>query len=184
MTLQDNRLSNRRSVLRDAFLAALCLLAVSAVIVAGSTTARAHGNPTVGVEPNPVAFGGEVTIEGEEFEEDAEVSLVLEGVLGEISLGTVTTDSEGMFSLTVTLPSTAAPGSYRIRAVGPEDVAVADVRIRQGEGGAAPAAAHEAGVGFHGLDSAVEVAGFAALATVLVLAGVALLWLPARERHA
>ena len=183
MTLSNNRLPSREIALRRALLAAVALLAVSAVI-AGATTAGAHGNPTVGVEPNPVAFGGEVTIEGEEFEEETAVSLVLEGVLGEISLGTATTDSEGTFSLTVTLPSSAAPGSYRIRAVGPEDVAVADVRIQEGAGGAAPAAEHEAGVGFHGLDSAAEIAGFAALAAVLVLAGVALLWSPWKERRA
>lgn len=183
MTLNNNHLTNREKSLRRAVLAALALLAVSAVLVAGTRIAGAHGNPTVRVDPNPVVFGSEVTIEGEEFEEETEVSLVLEGVLGEISLGTVTTDSEGMFSLTVTLPSTAAPGSYRIRAVAPEDVAVVDVRIQEGEGGGAPAAEHEAGVGFHRLDSAAEIVGFAGLAAVLVLVGVALLWLPRGERH-
>ena len=182
MTLNNDHLTYHERPFSRAVLATLALLAVSAVIV-GVTTARAHGNPTVGVEPNPVAFGGDVTIEGEEFEEDAEISLVLEGVLGEISLGNVTTDAEGLFSVTVTLPSTAGPGSYRIRAVGADDVAVADLRILEGEGGAAPAAEHEAGVGFHGLDSPAEIAGFAALAAVLVLAGVALLWLPWKERH-
>lgn len=183
MTLSNNHLPSREIARRRAVLAALALLAVSAVI-AGATTARAHGNPTVWVEPNPVAFGGEVTIEGEEFEEETEVSLVLEGVLGEISLGTVTTDSEGMFSLTVALPSTATPGSYRIRAVGADDVAVADVRILEAEGGTAPPAEHEAGVGFHGLDSALEMAGFGALAGALVVIGAVLLWLPWERRHA
>ena len=184
MTLNNDHMTNRERSLRRAVLAALALLAVSAVLVAGTRIAGAHGNPTVRVDPNPVAFGGEVTIEGEEFEEETEVSLVLEGVLGEISLGTVTTDSEGMFSLTVTLPSTAAPGSYRIRAVAPEDVAVVDVRIQEGEGGAAPAAEHEAGVGFHRLDSALEMAGFGALAGALVVIGAVLLWLPRESRHA
>ena len=183
MTLNNDHLTKYERSFRRAVLAALALLAVSAILLGGTRIAGAHGNPTVGVEPNPAVFGGEVTIEGEEFEEETEVSVVLEGVLGEISLGTATTDSEGVFSLTVTLPATAAPGSYRIRAVGPEDVAVVDVRIQEGEGGAAPAAEHEAGVGFHGLDSAAEIAGFAALAAVLVLAGVALLWLPWKERH-
>ena len=183
MTLQDNRLSNRRSVHRVAFLAAAVLLATSAIIVLGVQTAGAHGNPEVSMDPNPAPSGGEVTIEGEGFEEDSEVGLALEGALGEISLGTATTDSEGVFSLTVMLPATAAPGSYRIRAVGPEDVAVADVRILEGEGGAALAGGHEAEVGFHGVGPAAEVVGFAGLAAVLALAGVALLWLPRGERH-
>ena len=184
MTLSNNRLPSREIALRRAVLAAVALLAVSAVLIAGTRIAGAHGNPTVGVEPNPVAFGGEVTIEGDDFEAETEVSLVLEGVLGEISLGTATTDSEGMFSLTTTLPSDAAPGSYRIRAVGPEDVAVADVRIQEAEGGTAPPAAHETELGFHAVDSTAEIAGFAGLAAVLVLIGAALVWLPWSKRHA
>ncbi|MFQ5840265.1 MAG: hypothetical protein ACE5HK_06060 [Candidatus Methylomirabilales bacterium] len=184
MTMNNNRVSRGEIALRSVLLAALCVLAVSAAVVLGVRTAGAHGNPEVQIEPNPVAFGGEVTIEGEDFEEDTDVSLVLEGVLGEISLDTVTTDSEGMFSLTVTLPSTAAPGSYRIRAVGPEDVAVAALRIQEGEAGTALAAEHETAVDFHRIDSGAEVAGFAGLGAALILLGGVLLWLPRGERHA
>ena len=183
MTLNRNRLTKRETALRGAFLAAAALLAISGVLVLGTVKARAHGNPEVRVEPNPVAFEGEVTIEGEEFEGETEVSLLLEGALGEISLGTTTTDAEGTFSLTVTLPSTAAPGGYRIRAVGPEDVATADVRI-EAEAGAAPPAKHEAAVGFHRIDSIAEVAGFAGLAAALVFVGSILLLFPRREKHA
>ncbi len=183
MIAKNNRMTSCTDALCGVIVAALVLVALAAVIVLAVGKAGAHGNPTVRVEPNPAVFGGEVTIEGEDFEEDAEISLVLEGVLGEVSLGSVTTDAEGLFSLTVELPSSAAPGSHRVRAAGADDVAVADMRIQEGAGGAAPAAEHEAGVDFHRLDSAAEIAGFAALAAVLVLAGVALLWLPWKERH-
>ena len=182
MTLSTDLVTVRQESLRRLLLAAVSLLVIGAALVLGAAAANAHGNPEVSVEPNPVAYGGEVTIDGVEFEEEIEVSLILEGALGEISLGSATTDSEGMFSLTVALPSTAAPGSYRIRAVGPEGVAIADVRIREAEGGTAPAPEHQAGVGFHRLDSAVEIAGFAGLAIALVVIGAALVWLP-RERH-
>ena len=184
MMRNSDQLSNRARALRSILMVVAALLAVGAVIVAGAATAAAHGNPEVKIEPNPATFGGEVTIEGEGFEEDAEISLVLEGVLGEVSLGSVTTDAEGLFSLTVELPSSAAPGSYRVRAAGADDVAVADVRIQEGAGGAAPAAEHAAGVGFHAVDSAAEIAGFAGLAAALVVIGAALVWLPRAKRHA
>ena len=184
MKLHNNRLVSRESVLRGALLAAVVLLAIGAVIVLATGTAEAHGNPEVSVEPNPVALGGDVTIEGEGFEEAAEVSLMLEGAPGEIPLGSATTDAEGTFSLTVTLPAAAAAGSYRIRALGPDDVAVADVRIQQAEGGTTPAPEHDTAVSFHRIGSAAEVAGFATLAGAMALIGVALLWLPGRKRHA
>ncbi len=122
MTLNNNRPPCREIGLRGVLLIALCVVVVSAAFGLGVRAAGAHGNPEVRIEPNPVAFEGEVTIEGEGFEEETAVSLVLEGVLGETSLGTASTDPEGAFAFTVTLPSTAAPGSYRIRAVGHDDV--------------------------------------------------------------
>lgn len=169
---------------RTVLLATLVLVALGAVSALDVATAGAHGNPEIKVEPNPADSGGEVTIEGEGFEEEDDVSLVLEGVLGEIALETVTTDSEGMFSLTLALPSSASPGSYRIRAVGSDDVAIADVRILEAEGGAGPPAAHETSIGFHGIGPMGEVVGFATLTAVLVLAGAILIWFPRGGRHA
>ena len=40
-----------------------------------------------------------------------------------------------------------------------------------------------AGVGFHGLDSAAEIAGFSALAGAMVVVGLLILWVPWKERH-
>lgn len=164
--------------------AAVVLALISLAMTLRVAPVQAHGNPEVKVDPNPADFGGEVTIEGEGFEGEDKVSLILEGVLGETALDTVTTDSEGMFSLTLTLPSSASPGSYRIRAVGSDDVAIADLRIVGAAGGAAPPPVHEAEVNFHGIGATTEVVGFAALAAVAVLAGVALIWLPKEERRA
>jgi len=164
-----------------ALIAALCLLVLTGAVVLGSRTAEAHGNPEVRVVPESAMSGGDVTIEGEGFEEDSEVSITLEGVLGEISLGSVTTNSEGTFSLAATLPAAATPGSYRVRAVGADDVATADLHIEPADGGETSTAGHESGVDFHRIDSEVEIAGFAVLAGVLVLIGALLLWLPARE---
>ncbi len=184
MTVKNSSLILPGSAFRGVLLGTAVLAALGGVIVIMAGTAAAHGNPEISVEPNPADFGAEVTVEGEGFEEEDEVSLVLEGVLGERPLGSVTTDSEGVFSLTVTLPSAASPGSYRIRAAGSDDVAVVDVRIREAEGGTAPPAAHETSVDFHGIGATAEVVGFAALGAVLALAGAALLWFPRGERHA
>lgn len=165
--------------------AAAALASAALVVVAyGADTARAQGNPEINVEPNPAEVEGEVTIDGEGFEEDEEVSLVLQGVLGERSLGAAITDSEGVFSVTVTLPDTAGPGSYRIRAVGSDDVAIADLRIRTPEGAPAPPAAHETSVDFHRAGPTAEIAGLAVLAAALALSGVVLVLLPVRERRA
>ena len=184
MTLSTDLMTVREESLRRLLLAAVSLLAIAAALVLGAAAANAHGNPEVSVQPNPVAYGGEATIEGVDFEEEIEVNLILEGALEEMPLGSATTDSEGVFSLTVALPSTAAPGSYRIRAVGPEGVAIANVRIQEAAGGTAPPPVHAAGVGFHRLDSTAEIAGFAGLAAALVVIGAALVWLPRERRHA
>jgi 5'-nucleotidase len=184
MIVKNRSLILPGGALRAVLVAILVLAALAGGVALKAGSAAAHGNPEISVEPNPADAGGDVTITGEGFEEEDEVSLVLEGVLGETSLGTVTTDSEGAFSTSVTLPEAAGAGSYRIRAAGADDVAIADVRIQEAEGSTAPPAAHEAPIGFHDIDAAGEVAGFAVLAAVLVLVGAALLWFPRGERHA
>jgi hypothetical protein len=155
-------------------------VALVALIAVGSSVASAHGNPEIIITPNPATAGATIEIEGEGFEEDGEVSLVLEGVSGDIALGTATTDAEGSFQLDVTLPDAATPGSYRIRAQGSDASALADFRISQGTGGSQPAAEHEAAIGFHREESVGLVIGLAGLAAFLAVAGLALLLV--RER--
>lgn len=184
MTAIGRRATRWGSGLLRAALAIPLMLAIGGVAVWQIEAALAHGNPEIKVEPNPAPFGGEVTIEGEEFDEDLQISLVLEGISGEVSLGTATTDSEGKFSLTVTLPAAVTAGGYQIKAVGPDEVATADLRVGTSEGGTSPSAEHEASVGFRRVDSAGEVAGLAALAAVMTVLGVLLVRLPGREHRA
>lgn len=150
-------------------------VAVVALIAIGSSVASAHGNPELIITPNPAAAGATIEIEGEGFEEDEEVSLTLEGVSGDIALGTAATDAEGKFQLNLTLPDAATPGSYRIRAQGGDASALTDFRISQGTGGSQPAAEHEASIGFHREGSIGLVVGLVALAAALAVAGLALL---------
>ena len=182
-----------------ALLAAITLLAV-----AGARFAYAHGNPEIMVNPNPAPAGSTVTIEGQGFEEDVEVSLSLEGMSGTIALRTAMTDAEGAFHLELTLPNSATPGSYQVRAEGGDDSAVFEFRISQAAGQAEatpthedadgaqppperkpvvparPAPEHETSIGFHRAGPADEVIGLAALTAVIAIAGGTLLLV--RER--
>lgn len=175
---------HRRPFLFLALVLAAVMVMASGAAILPVGRAAAHGNPEVTMDPNPAPFSGEVTLEGEGFEEETEVSLFLEGIVGEISLGSATTDDEGAFSISVTLPAGAVPGGYRVRAVTADETAVADVRIVEGESGQAPTAAHELPLGFHRVDSASEIAGFSVLAAALALLAAGLLWLPGREGRA
>ena len=158
-------------------------VAVVALVAVGSGLASAHGNPEIIITPNPAAAGATIEIEGEGFEEDEVVSLTLEGISGDIALGTAATDAEGNFQLNVTLPDAATPGSYRIRAQGADASALADFRISQGAGGSQTAAEHEASIGFHREASTGLVVGLVALAAALAVAGLALLLVREKQTH-
>ena len=163
----------------------LSALAVAAVAVGGfflGGPASAHGNPEIVVTPNPAPGGTLITIEGEEFEENVEVSLSLEGVSGSIALGMAMTDAEGRFHQEVALPNSATPGSYQLRAEGGDDSAVVEFRISAGAGAEQPVAEHETSIGFHRGGPVNEVIGLAALTAVLAVAGAGLLLV--RERRA
>ena len=161
----------------------LATVAVVALIAVGSSAASAHGNPEIVITPNPAAASASIAIEGEGFEEDEEVSLTLEGVSGDIALGTATTDAAGGFHVEVTLPDAATPASYRIRAEGGDASALADFRITQGTGGSQPAAEHEGSIGFHREQSTAQVIGLVALAAALAVAGLALLLVREERTH-
>ena len=154
-------------------------VAVVGLMAANGRLVRTHGNPEIVVTPSPAPSGARITIEGEEFEEDDEISLTLEGIGGDIALGMATTDAEGAFHIEARLPDAAAPGSYRIRAEGSDASAVLEFRI-SGAGRSPIDAEHERSLGFHREGPASEVIGLAALTAVLAVAGVALLLV--RER--
>ncbi len=169
----------RPNVLLPALAAALLYL-LAGTIAAGAPAA-AHGNPQIAVTPNPASAASTVTIKGTEFDENEEVSLVLEGVSGDVALGTARTDAEGSFHVEVALPGTAGAGSYRIRAESSDASAIADFRITVGAGGA-QSAEHGTAIGFHAGGPTREVIGLSAALAVLAILGFGLLlW---RERPA
>ncbi len=90
-----------------------------------ASTALAHGaSIKAGAESGTA--GGALHLTGAEFHADIVVRLALVGVLDEYELAEVTADSEGSFSLEVTIPQAAKAGQYRVVAFvdGEEEAAI------------------------------------------------------------
>ncbi len=156
-------------------LAAMYSLLASMIAAAGA--AVAHGNPQITVSPNPVAAGGKVTIEGLDFDQNEDISLVLEGVSGETVLGagTVMTDDKGDFHLETDLPASAGAGSYRVRAQSSDATAFFDLKITADAGAVSAPASHRPSVGFHRVGSTSEIVALSAVLALLAIAGAGLL---------
>ncbi len=77
----------------------------------------AHGSePRLEIKAERLNPGSLLEIRGVDFELEEEINLVLAGAQAEISLGTVTADTQGVFLLTLALPVDLAAGTYAVRA--------------------------------------------------------------------
>jgi len=95
-------------------------LALSILLLAAGP-ALGHGTGAViEVEPETVTAGGTVTVVGENLEPNDERILILTGADVRLELGTVVTDMEGMFSLSVTIPVHLPGAVYEFQAIGDE----------------------------------------------------------------
>lgn len=99
--------------------------AVVAVVLAVlyASPASAHeGEEGAGItcEPNQVTAGGTVVLAGTGLEPASERQINLVGTDVIVPFGTVTTDAEGMFSVTLTVPSHLPAGTYAFQAIGDE----------------------------------------------------------------
>ncbi len=134
------------------------LMVFAALVLVPVGTALAHGKPVIGVQPNLVAAGGQITVTGTEMEADEEFTITLESMRGSISLGEVTVTGEGEeggFTATFTIPADTAPGSYTVRATtGQGEAAVADLTVTapSSEASAGPATVQEATGELHQLN--------------------------------
>jgi hypothetical protein len=94
---------------RIATVVAACLLAVC--VPAGGTAA--HGDdPRVTIAVASLAPGGALTVHGFDFPYEDDVTLALRGASGDTEIGTVTSDLEGAFTHTVTVPVEQPLGAY------------------------------------------------------------------------
>lgn len=77
----------------------------------------AHGGePRVEINPDRLNPGAVLDLRGVDFEFEEIIALTLVGAQGEVSLGTVLADAEGIFVLSITLPADLGEGSYTVRA--------------------------------------------------------------------
>ena len=76
----------------------------------------AHGDdPRIEISAERLNPGSVLDVRGVDFEFEEEVVLVLAGPQVEVPLGTVIADTEGIFLLTITLPTELVEGAYVIR---------------------------------------------------------------------
>jgi len=112
------------------------LLSTAAAVLADSPDAG------ISVEPSEVTAGQTILIAGNSLEPDDERVLVLQGDELTVSLGTATTDADGMLSQEIQLPAHLPTGTYQLQAIGDETLQV-ELQVTAAEGAAAEGAAAE-----------------------------------------
>lgn len=146
-------------------------LVVAVLTLAWAPPAFAHAE-AVTVEPSQAEHGESVTVSGKGLAADRDLTIVLVGKQGTITVATVRTDASGDFSAQFVAPEEATPGDYQLEVRGGDDVEVVEFTLF--EKGERPAAGAE--VVFERSSSETIVIAIVALAlvaagTVLVMTG-------------
>lgn len=108
-------------------------------------SAHEGGGTAVELDPAQVAAGGTVVVAGEGMEPDSERVVVLAGQHLVVEFGSVMTDADGRFHMTITIPSHLPSGIYQVQAIGDETVS-AELQITGAAGGVAASAPPAASV--------------------------------------
>lgn len=159
------------------------LVVVATLLLMPMAVTLAHGEPVITVSPSIVAAGGQITVTGTEMEPGELFVITLEGLAGSIRLGEVEATGEGEeggFVVTFTIPADTAPGSYMVRAATEEgEAAEADltVTVPSAEASANQAMIQEPTGERHALDRGKPTGQIIGVAVVIVLSGLAGLWL-------
>lgn len=127
-----------RRRLTSALLLAGALLLLSAATVFGDSP-----DAGITVEPSQVTAGQTVVLAGNSLEPDDERILVLQGESVTVSLGTATSDADGMLSQEVQIPAHLPSGTYQLQAIGDETLQV-ELKVTAVEGGSAVEPPNEA----------------------------------------
>lgn len=101
--------------------------AAAGLVLAIGMPVLAHGDeeaPTILVEPVQVNAGGTIVLAGDGLEPQSVRVIDLVGSDVVVPFGAVTTDAEGMFSVTLTVPGHLPAGAYTFEAIGDETVTV------------------------------------------------------------
>lgn len=122
---------------------------VASVAVAGAVQ-PAHGRDEGAMHPEAVLesdrstvdAGGAIGLRGSQFGADEEYVLELQGALDEHELGTVSSDGEGLFTESVTIPPAVRPGAYQVVALAPDGDIAARLDVTVTAAAAMPAQEH------------------------------------------
>lgn len=139
--------------------------------------AYAHGE-SIEATPSEVKPGETVTVTGKEFEAGEEVEMSLEGVRGVVDLGHAEVSEDGSFSEPLTIPSSAAAGSYLLVATTAEDRITVDFAVLKG--GEAASSPGSTEVVFQ--RSTVEAIVIGLMALALIASGTLLVFTESRKR--
>lgn len=125
--------------------------------------------PVITTNNSSVGPGGSLTVGGTGFVDNESITLTLHST--PVVLATLTSSGAGTFSITVSIPSSTAPGAHQIIATGASgDSATTDITVT----GAIVSTATSSGLAFTGADiAAVSAVGAVALGLggFLLLAG-------------
>lgn len=121
--------------MRRPLLSAL-LLSVAVLLLTAASVLADDPNAGISVEPAEVAAGQTILLAGNSLEPDDERVLVLQGDTITVSLGTATTDADGMLSQEIQIPGHLPSGTYQLQAIGDETLQV-ELKVAAAEGGAA-----------------------------------------------
>ncbi|MBI3981297.1 MAG: hypothetical protein HY337_00170 [Gemmatimonadetes bacterium] len=118
-------------------------------LAVATTVAAVHEEGVLKLATRALVAGDSLPVKGEKFTKRSPLTLALAGMAGQLSLGTVRTDSTGAFTASVLVPRDAAPGSYRLVATAEDgdEVASLDVTVS-----AAAAADHASMPGHEGME--------------------------------
>ena len=98
-------------------------------ITTGADAVTVHPEATLKSPRTSVAAGTAIPLNGEKFQENQTVRLVLRGALAEYPLLAVTADGAGEFALALDIPRDVRPGRYRIDAIADDGDAVAKLDL-------------------------------------------------------
>jgi len=130
----------------------------------------------ISVEPNLVTAGGTVVLAGQGLEPNSERQINLVGPDVIVPFDAVTTDGEGMFSVTLTIPAHLPAETYTFQAIGDETLTT-DCTITAAEGQAVKEPTNEAAAVVAPRDrSGVETAVLLLSVAITVILGLLLVW--------
>lgn len=161
--------------------------AAMVLILALPALAHSGGEASeISVEPSTVTVGGTVVLAGTGLEPDSDRTINLVGPDVVVPFPNVTTDADGMFSVTLTIPAHLPAGTYTVQAIADETLTT-ELTLTAVAGQAAPEPKNEAAAVVAARNrSGLELAVIAVVLLLAVVGGLLLVTQAERvgsERH-